>query len=80
MKKSGNDIFVIKLNSKGVIVWKNTFVGDNVLIGNLRQTKDDGYVMTGGTYYDNVDFGDVDKKGYGIFVMKLDKNGNLDKK
>lgn len=80
MKKSGNDIFVIKLNSKGVIVWKNTFVGDNVLIGNLTQTKDDGYVMTGGTYYDNVDFGGVDKKGYGIFVMKLDKYGNLDKK
>ena len=81
MNKGESDIFVIKLNSSGDIVWKKTYGGSDWEEGSsITSTTDGGYVLTGGTSSNNGDFSGMYKGGRDIFVMKLDKNGNLKKK
>jgi len=81
MYKGSDDIFVIKLNSSGETVWKKTFGGNSSDRGlSITSTIDGGYVLTGYTTSNDGDFSGMNKGDYDIFVIKLDKDGNLNKK
>jgi hypothetical protein len=87
MNKGGEDIFVIKLNSNGEIVWKKTFGGKSNEEGSsILTTIDNNYVLTGvansinvGKTYPifNGDFNGMDKGYQDIFVIKLNSNGDI---
>jgi len=78
MSKGNYDIFVMKLNSNGDTVWKKIYGGSNVDYGwSITNTNDNGYVLTGWTKSNDIDFSGMNKGGDDIFVMKLDTNGNL---
>jgi len=78
MNKGGEDIFIVKLNKEGKIVWKKLIGGSRDEVGHvIKQTSDSGYVVTGRTNSNN---GDIPRiyGGYNdCFLLKLDKNGNI---
>jgi len=65
------DVWVIKLNRRGDLVWDRTFGGSkDDEAHSIIQTDDEGYAVAGWT----------ESKGAGnsdVWVIKLDKNGNL---
>jgi len=78
---SGNhgksDMWIIKLDSKGNIVWQKVLGGSNGDWGtSIQQTKDGGYIALGETWSND---GDVrGKHGKSdLWVVKLDSNGNI---
>ncbi len=80
MNKGGEDIFVVKLNSQGKIVWKKLFGGTkNESCNSIYLTKDNGYILTGYTKSTDGDF--TGFKWYydydDVFLMKIDSIGNL---
>ena len=73
----GLDVWVVKLDSSGNIVWQKTLGGsENDYANTGQQTSDGGYILTGYTYSNN---GDVSgNHGYeDIWVVKLDSSGNI---
>ena len=79
MQRDSNVVFVIKLNSIGNIVWKKTFGGSSYEEGSsITTTFDSGYILTGRSSSNDGDFSSLNKGVNGVFVMKLDSNGNLD--
>ncbi len=65
------DIFLIKTDANGNIIWAKTYGGmsaDEAL--SVQQTSDGGYIVAGGTY----SFG---AGGSDFFLIKTDANGNL---
>ncbi len=78
MNKGGRDIFVIKLNSSGDILWKKTFGGSSDDFGkSITTTSDGGFVLTGYTSSNNGDFSGMNKGSYDIFVIKLNSSGEI---
>jgi hypothetical protein len=76
MGKGDWDIFVVKLNSNGEVIWKKTFGGIGFESGrSITTTSDDGILITGGTSSNDGDFNRMNKGGYDIFIMKLDTDG-----
>jgi gliding motility-associated-like protein len=72
-----NDIWVVKLNSSGVLQWQKTFGGFSDEYSNvIQQTMDGGYVVVATTY--SID-GDVSGNhgGGDIWVIKLNSTGSL---
>jgi uncharacterized delta-60 repeat protein len=68
---SGRDIYVVKLDSSGNIVWTKTIGGTNDDVANsIIQSSDGGYVIAGYTQ----SFG---AGGWDIYVVKLDSSGNV---
>jgi uncharacterized delta-60 repeat protein len=66
-----DDIFVVKLDSAGNVVWTKTIGGSFTDVAlSIIQSSDGGYVVAGGTS----SFGAGD---YDIFVVKLDSAGNV---
>ncbi|MEF3245435.1 MAG: copper amine oxidase N-terminal domain-containing protein, partial [Caldisericaceae bacterium] len=67
----GDDIFVLKLNSNGNVLWAKTYgkVGDEASYS-IEQTADSGYIIAGQTS----SFG---AGGWDILILKLDQNGNI---
>jgi hypothetical protein len=67
----GYDVWVVKLDSSGAIVWQKAFGGSADDMGLcIRRTSDDGFIVAGFT------------KSYGagnqdFWVLKLDSSGNL---
>jgi hypothetical protein len=65
------DIYLIKTDADGNILWTKTYGGTNNDYGNsVYQTTDGGYIMTGLTYSFGVMNSDV-------YLIKTDANGNL---
>ena len=66
-----HDLNIVKLDASGNLVWDKT-IGDaaNSVGNSLVQTKDGGYIATGYTTAYGVG-------GEDVYVVKLDKNGNL---
>jgi hypothetical protein len=65
-----NDVYIIKLDANGNLVWEKTY-GGNVddEAYSIQQTKDGGYIVAG--YTDSFGAGWDD-----IYIIKLDVNGN----
>lgn len=65
------DIFVIKLDGEGEIIWEKRLGGPNSDDGTrIRQTSDGGYILLG---YSNIS--DIDDQ---IYLAKLDSVGNIE--
>ncbi len=65
------DIWVLKLNSTGGIVWQKTYGGAGIdMAYSIRQTSDGGYIVAG--YTDSFGAGGSD-----IWVLKLDSTGGI---
>jgi uncharacterized delta-60 repeat protein len=68
---SGRDIYVVKLDSSGNIVWTKTIGGSwDDFANSVIQSSDGGYVIAGYTQ----SFG---ASWYDIYVVKLDSSGNV---
>jgi hypothetical protein len=74
-----DDVWVLKLNATGLIVWQKTLGGtDNDIAKSIQQTSDGGYIVAGDTYS-----GDGDVTGYHGFgfldawVIKLNATGGI---
>lgn len=66
-----NEIFLIKTNIAGNIIWSKTYGGsDNDYARDVQQTFDGGYVITGYTWSFGFGSGDV-------YVVKTDSSGDL---
>jgi hypothetical protein len=70
---AGNyDVYLIKTNSYGDVLWKKTFGGTSSDIGLfVKQTTDGGYIITGNTYSFN------SSSGREAYLIKTDSGGNL---
>jgi hypothetical protein len=67
----GWDIYVVKLDSGGNIVWTKTIGGSNLDVAySIIQSSDGGYIVAGETW----SFG---AGGSDIYVVKLDSGGNV---
>jgi|GEM_PF-1354599 len=72
-------IVIFKINASGTLLWHKTIGGSKYENGNtIAQTRDGGYVITGFTISDDVDFLGMNKGGDDIFVIKLNMDGNVD--
>jgi hypothetical protein len=65
------DIFLIKTDAKGNVIWAKTYGGTSSDYANsVQQTSDGGYIVAGWTY----SFG---AGNYDIFLIKTDAKGNI---
>jgi hypothetical protein len=74
----GEDGWIVKLNTNGVIEWERVMGGTNVdEFWSVQQTQDGGYVAAGVTYSGDGDITltNTNYDGYG-WVVKLDGSGN----
>ncbi|MFK7809795.1 MAG: gliding motility-associated C-terminal domain-containing protein [Saprospiraceae bacterium] len=73
----GEDVWIIKLNSSGDLLWQKNYGGSNSdRAESIEQTSDGGYIVAG---YSSSQSGDV-SENYGNFdywVLRLDSNGEL---
>ena len=68
---SSSDAWVLKLNTNGTVNWEKTYGGSNAdLVGSIRQTSDNGYIVAGETQ----SFG---AGGSDFWVLRIDKNGEI---
>jgi hypothetical protein len=78
MNMINEDIIIVKMNSRGDIEWKKSIGGSDSEFGeSIVTTRDGGYVLTGRTKSNDGEFNKMNKGGDDIFVIKVDKNGNL---
>lgn len=64
------DLYIIKTDVNGQVEWHRTFGGPNIDFGNdIVETNDSSFIACGYSNSINLD--------YQIFVVKVDKNGNL---
>jgi hypothetical protein len=67
----GADIYVVKLDSSGNVVWTKTIGGSYFdWVFSIIQSSDGGYVVAGGTTSFGAGYDD-------IYVVKMDANGNV---
>jgi PKD repeat protein len=63
------DVYLIKTNNAGELIWKNTYGGALADYGSsVQQTKDGGYIIAGTTY------GALGRRE--VYLIKTDKDGN----
>ena len=66
-----SDVWVLKLDKDGNIQWQKTYGGHSIdEATSIQQTSDGGYIVAGYTW----SFG---AGGGGVWVLKLDKDGNI---
>ena len=78
MNKGSTDIFLIKLDSYGNVIWKRTYGGTFVDEGRKVLTNKNGDIMIMGYSSSNdSDFLNKNKGSHDIFLMRLDSIGNI---
>jgi hypothetical protein len=74
------DVWVVKLDSSGNIIWSKALGGsNNDFATSVRQTKDGGYIVAGGTYSNdgNVTGHHGSTATADYWLIKLDASGNM---
>jgi hypothetical protein len=68
---AGGDIFLIKTDANGNVIWAKTYggTGDD-RVYSVQQTSDGGYIVAGSTYSFGAGYRD-------FFLIKTDANGNI---
>lgn len=72
LQNTGYDIFLVKLDSIGNILWKKTY-GDSLVYEwetDIQKTQDGGYIMTGQSF-------DLNTFLSNTFILKTDSLGNI---
>ena len=65
------DLYVIKTDNSGEVIWHKTFGGPNIDYGNsIVETADSGFIACGYSNSQNLN--------YDVFIVKMDKNGRLE--
>ena len=65
------DLYIIKTNNIGEVMWHKTFGGPNIDYGkSIVETADSGFIACGYSNSQNLN--------YDIFIVKIDKNGALE--
>jgi hypothetical protein len=78
MNHGGVDIIVVRLDKQGRIVWRKSFGGQGRDEGHfITAVSDGGFILTGVTESNDGDFKGMNHGRSDIFVIKLDKKGNL---
>ncbi len=74
----GLDVWIIKLNNSGGLIWEKSLGGtDDDYALSMEPTSDDGYIIAGFTWSDDVDI--TNNQGYtDYWVVKIDSSGNID--
>ncbi len=68
----GDDVYILKLNSKGQLEWQKTFGGKDFDVAkSIQQTTDGGYIVAGWTY----SFGSGSQDAY---ILKLNEKGEVE--
>ncbi len=67
----GYDVYILKLNSNGTLIWQKTFGGGiDDKAYSILQTTDGGYIVAGSTT-------SLGAGGSDVYILKLDSNGEL---
>jgi hypothetical protein len=67
----GYDVFLVKTDTNGNIIWAKTYGGwNNDIASSVQRTSDGGYIVAGTTWSFGAGNGDV-------FLIKTDANGNI---
>ncbi|MBK7762110.1 MAG: T9SS type A sorting domain-containing protein [Bacteroidetes bacterium] len=74
-----NDLWLVKLNSTGIIQWQKCLGGSRNDIGNgINQTADHGYIISGTTNSDDFDISaNTDTTVFNAWMVKTDSLGNI---
>jgi hypothetical protein len=79
LNKGQSDVFVIKFDSSGEIVWKKCFGGSKSDFGHdITTTFDGGFLVTGSFESNDGDFRLLNKGKSDIFLIKLTSSGELE--
>jgi hypothetical protein len=78
--KGGGDLWVVRMNSLGTILWQKNFGGSGSdAAATVFQTKDGGFVIAGSTTSNDSDVhGFHGGNNADAWIIKLDRNGNLE--
>ena len=77
LTSDGNDAFVLKMNSSGVVVWAERFGSTGSDEGKSITLGTNGSLYVAGNFQNTVDFGDTTLTALGysdVFLVKLDEN------
>lgn len=77
MNKGREDIFVVKHNNKGELIWKKTFGGSIDEYAMSVLLEEDGYIIVGYTISRDGDFSQVQNGNANGYIMKLGFDGNI---
>ncbi len=70
-KGADDELWILKLDSKGDLQWEKTFGGEgHYFVHSIQQTKESGYIATGTTNSKGT-------SGYEGWILKLDSKGDL---
>ncbi|WP_216823617.1 DUF7619 domain-containing protein [Niastella vici] len=73
----GEDAWVVRLNDKGNIIWQKCYGGTSDETGTYIEKTSDGYILLGEAKSNDGDVSGVHQGSRDIWVVKLDKNGNI---
>ncbi len=73
------DVCILKLDSKGEIVWEKKYGGSDYDRANsIIQTKDGGYIVGGHTQSYGAKYAPSFKAKKDVWIIKLDEKGNME--
>lgn len=73
-----NDVWIVKLNATGGIVWQKTYGGTKSEYANsIQQTSDGGYIVAGLTYSNDGDVSGNHSSFYDYWIVKLNSSGQI---